>query len=78
MGYDVYTCTVSHAHIRGLFLFRVCTQCRVGRGACPDTVDTTTGGTCTNDISDVSGFIQEGQQCISFTRPFNPCEFIFE
>ena len=47
-------------------------QCRGGRGACPDTVDTTTGGTCTNDVSDVSGFVQDGQQCISFTRPFNP------
>ena len=47
-------------------------QCRGGRGACPDTVDTTTGGPCTNDVSDVSGFVQEGQQCISFTRPFNP------
>ena len=35
-------------------------------------VDTTTGGTCTNDVSDVSGSVTEGQQCISFTRPFNP------
>ena len=47
-------------------------QCRNGGGVCPDTVDTTTGGTCTNDVSDVSGFVQEGQQCIAFTRPFNP------
>jgi hypothetical protein len=43
-------------------------------GACPDTVDTTTGRTCTNDVSDVSGTVSEGQQCISFTRPFNPGE----
>ena len=35
-------------------------------------VDATAGGTCTNDVSDVSGFVTEGQQCISFTRPFNP------
>ena len=49
-------------------------QCRGGSGACPDTVDTTTGSTCTNDVTDVSGFVQEGQQCISFTRPFNPSE----
>ena len=47
-------------------------QCRGGSGACPDTVDTTTGSSCTNDVSGVSGFVQEGQQCISFTRPFNP------
>ena len=47
-------------------------QCRGGRGACPDTVDTATGGTCTSDVSDVSGFVQDGQQCISFTRLFNP------
>ena len=49
-------------------------QCRAGQGACPDTSDTTAGGSCTNDVSDVSGFVQDGQQCISFTRPFNPGE----
>ena len=47
-------------------------QCRGGRGACPDTVDNSTGRTCTNDIADVSGFFEDGQQCISFTRPFDP------
>ena len=47
-------------------------QCRGGSGACPDTVDTTVGS-CTDDVSDVSGFVQDGQQCIAFTRPFNPC-----
>ena len=52
-------------------------QCRGGSGACPDTVDTTTGRICTNDVSDVSGFVQEGQQCISFTRPFNPSKQAF-
>ena len=49
-------------------------QCRGGQGACPDTLDATTGSTCTNDVSDVSGFVQDWQQCISFTRPFNPSE----
>ena len=49
-------------------------QCRGGSGACPDTEDTTTGRACTNDVSDVSGFFEDGQQCISFTRPFNPSE----
>ena len=39
---------------------------------CPDTVDTTTGRTCANDVSDVTGFVKDGQQCISFTRPINP------
>ena len=53
-------------------------QCRGGTGACPDTVDTTTGRNCTNDVSDVSGFIQDGQQCISFTRPFTPGEVLFK
>ena len=38
-------------------------------------MDTTTG-TCTNDVSDVSGTVSEGQQCISFTRPFNPGEIL--
>ena len=47
-------------------------QCHGGSGACPDTIDTSTGSTCTNDVTDVSGFVQEGQQCISFARPFNP------
>ena len=53
-------------------------QCRGGAGACPDTIDSTTGaaGTCTNDVTDVSGFVQEGQQCISFTRPFNPGKWV--
>ena len=46
-------------------------QCRGGSGACPDTVDTTVGS-CTDDVSDVSGFVEDGQLCISFTRPFNP------
>ena len=47
-------------------------QCRNGAGVCPDTVGTTTGRTCANDVSDVTGFVKDGQQCISFTRPFNP------
>ena len=57
MRYCIITCVV---------------QCRGGSGACPDTIDTSTGSTCTNDVTDVSGFVQNGQQCISFTRPFNP------
>ena len=52
-------------------------QCRNGAGVCPDTVDTTAGGNCINDVSDVSGFVKDGQQCISFTRPFNPSKRIF-
>ena len=51
-------------------------QCRGGSGACPDTVDATVGSACTNDVSDISGFVEEGQQCISFTRPFNPSKFV--
>ena len=46
-------------------------QCRGGEGACPDTLDST-AGSCTDDVFDVSGLVEEGQQCISFTRPFNP------
>ena len=51
-------------------------QCRSGSGACPDTVDATTGSACINDVSDISGFVEEGQQCISFTRPFNPSKLV--
>ena len=44
-------------------------QCRAGMGACPDTMDSS--GTCTNDVSDVTGFVRDGQQCVAFTRPFS-------
>ena len=44
-------------------------QCRAGVGACPDTLDSSE--TCTNDIMDVSGSVTNGQQCVSFTRPFS-------
>ena len=54
----------------------IISQCRGGSGACPDTVDTTVGS-CSNDVTDVSGFVQEGQQCISFTRPFSPGKYFF-
>ena len=50
-------------------------QCRGGEGACPDTLDST-AGSCTDDVFDVSGLVEEGRQCISFTRPFNPSELI--
>ena len=43
-------------------------QCRAGVGACPDTMDSS--GTCTNDVTDVTGFVRDGQQCVAFTRPF--------
>ena len=44
-------------------------QCRAGVGACPDTMDSS--GTCTNDVTDVTGFVRDGQQCVAFTRPFS-------
>ena len=47
-------------------------QCRAGLGACPDTLDSS--GTCTNDISDVSGSVADGKQCVSFTRPLSTCK----
>ena len=69
----VMVCCLHIENDREFFLlFYIIVQCRGGSGACPDTVDTTTGRTCTNDVSDVSGTVSEGQQCISFTRPFSP------
>jgi hypothetical protein len=59
-----------------LFSLHDYSQCRGGSGACPDTVDATVGSVCTNDVSDISGFVEEGQQCISFTRPFNPSKSV--
>ena len=47
-------------------------QCRAGVGACPDTMDSS--GTCTNDVSNVTGFVADGQQCVAFTRPFSTCK----
>ena len=47
-------------------------QCRAGVGACPDTMDSS--GTCSNDVSEVTGFIRNGQQCVAFTRPFSTCK----
>ena len=35
---------------------------------CPDELDNR--GTCTNDVSDVSGFAFNREQCVSFTRSF--------
>ena len=49
-------------------------QCRDGEGACPDEMDSS--GSCTNDISNITGFVTDGQQCVSFTRQFNTCEDI--
>ena len=43
-------------------------QCRGGVGACPDEMDSS--GSCTNDVSDVSGWKENGQQCVVFTRRF--------
>ena len=37
-------------------------------GACPDEMDSS--GSCTNDVSDVSGWKENGQQCVVFTRRF--------
>ena len=47
-------------------------QCRAGMGACPDTMDSS--GTCSNDVTDVTGFVADGQQCVAFTRPFSTCK----
>jgi len=47
-------------------------QCRAGIGACPDTLDSS--GNCTNDVTDVAGSITNGQQCVSYTRPFSTCK----
>ena len=48
-------------------------QCRAGVGACPDTLDSR--GTCTNDVTEVTGFVSNGQQCVSFVRPFSTSEW---
>ena len=56
-----YLCNTEY-HVASLM------QCRAGVGACPDTMDSS--GTCTNDVSDVTGFVRDGQQCVAFTRPF--------
>ena len=45
-----------------------CVQCRAGVGACPDTLDSS--GTCTNDVTLVRGFSEDGQQCVVFSRNF--------
>ena len=45
-----------------------CVQCRGGEGACPDTEDSS--GTCTNDVTLVEGFKDNGQQCVVFSRNF--------
>ena len=59
-------CTLScHSHVP------TC-KCRAGMGACPDTMDSS--GTCTNDVTDVTGFVRDGQQCVGFTRPFATCK----
>ena len=47
-------------------------QCRAGVGACPDTMDSSE--TCSNDVSNVTGFVADGQQCVAFTRPFSTCK----
>ena len=44
-------------------------QCRDGVGACPDTLDLS--GTCTNDVTLIQGFRQDGQQCVVFSRNFD-------
>ena len=44
-------------------------QCRAGQGACPDTEDTTVGS-CSNDVTLVEGFRENGQQCVVFSRNY--------
>ncbi|XP_064398268.1 protein Skeletor, isoforms B/C-like isoform X4 [Halichondria panicea] len=45
------------------------TQCVTDQGACPDTVRG-----CTDDATLVSGFRDDTQQCVTFTRPFTPTD----
>ena len=47
-------------------------QCRAGVGACPDTLDSS--GKCTNDVTDVSGSVTDGKQCVSFVKHFSTCK----
>ena len=47
-------------------------QCRSGEGACPDTLDIS--GNCTNDVYNVEGSVEDGIQCVSFTRNFSTCK----
>ena len=43
-------------------------QCRAGEGACPDVMDSS--GSCTNDVFSIEGSVNNGIQCVSFTRNF--------
>ena len=59
-----------------LNIFRFCNkdvcdivQCRGGQGACPDTVDTTVGS-CSNDVTLITGLKKDGQQCVVYSRKF--------
>lgn len=44
-------------------------QCRAGQGACPDTVDSTVGS-CSNDVTLITGLKKDGQQCVVYSRKF--------
>ena len=50
-------------------------QCRAGVGACPDVMDSS--GLCTNDVFNIEGSINNGVQCVSFTRNFTTSEKIY-
>ncbi len=72
--YENYTRFDHHQNYRYLTrLFRVCTcvnlQCtsEVGVGACPDTWDSR-GGTCRNDVVNVTGFRRDRFQCVAYSR----------
>lgn len=43
-------------------------QCRAGQGACPDTLDSR--GSCSNDVTLVTGLKKDGQQCVVYSRKF--------
>ena len=47
-------------------------QCRDGVGACPDELDSS--GTCQNDIFDISGYIENAIQCVSYSKNFSTGE----
>ncbi len=56
--------------------YNVLFQCRSGEGACPDTLDIS--GNCTNDVYNVEGSVEDGVQCVSFTRNFSTCKDVLE
>ena len=44
-------------------------QCRGGDGVCADEVYG--GASCSNDITAIDGYVEDAQQCVTFSRPIN-------